>query len=141
MTLTPYQKDVVNAKICPYCKSGTRTTTETEIYGKEYRGRAVICCKNFPACDAYVGTHEDGTALGRLAQSELRYRKGRAHFWFDKIWKEQYVDRSDLYAELGDYLGLPEDYTHIGMFSAKTCMKVEEWAHSYYQKLITNGKA
>ena len=135
MQLTAYQQDVITAKICPYCKSETRITTETEIYGREYRKRAVIACKNFPKCDSYVGTHDDGAALGRLASKALRYRKGQAHFWFDKIWKEKYVERGDLYQELSEFLDLVPEYTHIGMFSSETCLKVEEWAKKYYNEV------
>jgi hypothetical protein len=96
----------LNAKICPYCKSETKIVSETEIYGKEYKGRKMICCKNFPKCDSYVGTHDDETTLGRLANKLLRSRKKQAHFYFDKIWNEKLVDRNDLYDDLADFLGL-----------------------------------
>lgn len=139
MELTPYQKDVVNAKICPYCKSGTRITTENEIYGREYKGRAIVACKNFPKCDSYVGTHDDGEALGRLADKDLRYHKTKTHHWFDKIWKEKYRERTKLYEELADFLNLPDKYTHIGMFSIKTCIKAENWAKTYYNLLIEHN--
>lgn len=65
MELTPFHKDVVHAKVCPYCKSSTKIISETEVYGREYKGRKLIACINFPKCDSYVGTHDDGTALGR----------------------------------------------------------------------------
>lgn len=140
MTLTPLQEDIVNAKICPYCYAGTKIITETEVYGKIYRGRKIIACNNFPVCDSYVGTHDDETPLGRLADKPLRALKGTAHHYFDKIWKEQYVERTELYEELSEHLDIPGQYTHIGMFSEKTCIKVTEWAKAYYIKLKHNGK-
>jgi len=135
MELTTYQQDVLNAKICPYCKSETRITTEFEIYRRVYRSRAIIACANFPNCDSYVGTHEDGEPLGRLGDKKLRYHKGRAHHWFDKIWREKFKDRTELYEELAEFLNIPDKYTHMGMFQKKTCIKVEKWAEQYYKKL------
>jgi len=128
--LTPLQKDIYSAKICPYCKSRTRITTETEIYGREYKKRAVICCKNFPLCDSYVGTHDDGTTLGRLANKELRMWKKRAHDEFDKLWKTGNYDRDEAYENLSDEIGIDLEYTHIGFFNVETCKKVIHWAKS-----------
>ena len=130
ITLTPYHKDVLSAKICPECKSGTRVTTETEIYGKVYKGRAMICCNNFPKCDSYVGTHDDGTTLGRLANKELRTWKKRAHDEFDKLWQSGDYDRDEAYENLSDELGIDLEYTHIGFFNIETCKKVIQWAKS-----------
>lgn len=135
MNLTPYQLDVINAKICPYCKSATSVTTETDIYGKTYSGRSMIKCNNYPNCDAYVGCHEDGSPLGRLANKPLRQAKKKAHDYFDKIWKEKYMERTALYEALSDFLNIPDAYTHIGMFSITTCHKTASWAHSLYNKL------
>lgn len=140
MELTPYQEDIIKAKICPYCKSPTRVVTEQEVYGRAFKGRAIIACKNFPQCDSYVGTHEDGEPLGRLADKLLRKHKAAAHEWFDKIWKENFVERGQLYEQLSDFLKIPDKYTHIGMFSEKTCLITEIWAKNYYNQLSKNGK-
>lgn len=128
MNLTEYQLKVLNAEICPYCMSETKVVTETEIYGKEYRGRKVHCCVNFPICDAFVGSHDDGSPLGRLANKELRNAKIFAHFYFDKLWREHKQDRGDVYKRLSEHLNIPAEYTHIGMFKIDTCNKVIEWA-------------
>lgn len=140
MKITKYHRDVIHAKICPYCKSETKIISETEVYGREYKGRAVIACKNFPDCDSYVGTHEDGEALGRLADKNLRDRKKAAHYWFDKIWKEGFRKRSKMYHKMSEMLQLDAKYTHIGMFSEITCIKVESWAKEYYKKLKSSQK-
>lgn len=132
MELTPIQKDIIYGKICPYCKSKTKQVTELEVYGKEYKGRILIACINFPNCDSYVGTHSDDTSLGRLANHDLRKAKRNAHYWFDKIWKEKYKKRSELYTELSEFLDLDKEFTHIGMFQIKTCNKVSEWAKLKY---------
>ena len=135
IVLTEYQKKILNAEICPYCKDKTTYTTELAIYGRSYKNRKMICCVNFPQCDSYVGTHDDETALGRLADSKLRALKYRVHVYFDKIWKEGLKDRSELYDDLSIFLNLPKELTHIGMFRERTCYKVNEWSTKLYFKL------
>lgn len=136
MELTALQKDIISAKICPYCKASTRVVDEVYIYGRTYRYKLMICCKNFPHCDSYVGTHQDGETLGRLANKKLRSWKKKAHEAFDIIWKEKRADRSELYEELADFLGIPDEYCHIGMFQVKTCIKVVAWSKLRYAELV-----
>lgn len=126
---------ILKAELCPYCGSCTKRVSETDVYGKEYKGREIIVCVNFPKCDSYVGTHKDGEPLGRLASKLLREERRKAHLNFDKIWREEIVDRSDLYKELSEFLQIPGEYTHIGMFSKSTCIKVQEWSKKRYTEL------
>lgn len=140
MKLTPYQEDVYAGKICDYCKSETRVTTEEEVYGVKYKGRAMIVCKNFPHCDSYVGTDDEGITLGRLANKTLRQYKKVAHDNFDKIWKEKHCERSELYEHMSNMLNIPGEYTHIGMFNEKTCKKVIDWAIRVYKDLTIEAK-
>lgn len=135
MKLSPYQKDVLSAKICPYCKSSTEVVSETDIYGKEYKDRMMIRCRNYKVCDSYVGCDDNGITLGRLASKKLRSAKMEAHKYFDKLWKERLIERSKAYEDLADYLELPDKYCHIGMFNVDTCKKVAEWSKQEYIKL------
>lgn len=128
MKITQYHKDVINAKVCPYCKSTTKLISEKDVYGRTYKGKSIIACDRFPVCDSFVGTHSDGTTLGRLANKELRAAKIEAHKWFDEIWKKGYLERSDAYLKISKHLKIAKEYTHIGMFSVKTCEKVVEWS-------------
>jgi len=134
--ITDYHKQVFNADICPYCKSETVKDTETSIYGREYKGHGVFRCINYPKCDAYVGRHKDGRPLGRLANKELRSKKKEAHSFFDRIWKEGKVKRKELYKMLSEDLNIPKEFTHIGMFNKKTCIKVIAWSKLKYSELI-----
>lgn len=129
---------IFTAEICPYCGSKTRRTTETDIYGKEYSGRDIITCLNYPKCNSYVGCHKDGRPLGRLANKELREAKINAHDKFDALWKSTICDRSEAYKMLSDYLGIPPEYTHIGMFSIKTLKKVEAWSVEKFKELCSS---
>lgn len=135
MTLTPYHIDVLNGKICPYCKSSTKVLSEADVYGKTYRGRSVIACVNFPKCDSYVGTHDDGAPLGRLANKALRIAKRNAHEHFDKLWREKLIDRDSAYENLSDHLKIDIEFTHIGMFNINTCKKVSDWSKIQYSQL------
>ncbi len=94
----------------------------------------MICCVNFPTCDSYVGTHDDGEPLGRLANRKLRQHKKMAHEWFDKIWKHNYMDRGSAYKWLSNQLEIPDTHTHIGMFNVKTCKKVINVSIEYLKK-------
>ena len=132
---TPYLTDVMNGKICPYCKSGTKSVSQKYIYGRSFDKKNVICCRNYPKCDSYVGTDSDGFALGRLAKKNLRKLKKEAHKDFDKLWREKHITRSKAYEELTDFLELPPEYTHIGMFGIDTCKIVIEWSIEYLDEL------
>lgn len=135
--LTPYQLDVINAKICPYCKSKTKVITELEVYKKVYSGKAIIACVNYPACDSYVGTHSNGEPLGRLANQNLRLKKKKYKEAFNMLWENKYMSRADAYEELSEFLELDPALTHFGMFSEVTCYKAHRWA---LEKLVEFDK-
>lgn len=122
MELTEDQKQIITGKVCPYCLRPSIFVDDKEIYGKHF-GMAYWC----KPCDAYVGTHKNGTeSKGRLANKKLRTLKIAAHHHFDKLWKGEHIDRSSAYKWLSEALDLPPEYTHIGMFSELTCQKVIE---------------
>lgn len=128
--LTDKQKLIIQGKICPYCGSNAEFTNSSVVYGKSY-GMIYLC----RSCNAYVGVHK-GTdrALGRLANKQLRALKHEAHEYFDKIWQLQIMKRAEAYSWLSSVLGLPKEYTHIGMFSEKTCKQV-----IYFSKQLLNN--
>lgn len=120
--LTNEQLEILKGHICPYCHIPTEFKNSIEIYGVDY-GMIYYC----PKCRAYVGVHK-GTnkAKGRLANAELRRCKIKAHLYFDQIYKRGIMKRTDAYKWLSDQLGLPLEFTHIGMFNPETCAKVVE---------------
>lgn len=133
--MNEYFKKIYSAEVCPYCKSKTKQTSETDIYGRKYSGRMVVVCLNYPKCNSYVGCHKDGKPLGRLANKELRKAKIDAHNSFDRLWKENLIERSELYKRLSEHLEIPIEYTHIGMFNVNTCKEVQRWANEIYNYL------
>lgn len=113
----------MQGKVCPYCRKKTKCVPSHVIYGRDY-DRNFWHCKG---CKALVSCHR-GTknAMGRLSTEKDRKHKHTAHEWFDRLWKEEHMTRHQAYDWLSEYLGIPHEYTHIGMFSTRTCLRVIE---------------
>lgn len=79
-------------------------------------------------CGFHKGTDR---AKGRLANAELRRCKIEAHRYFDELYKRGLMKRREAYKWLSDQLGLPPEYTHIGMFNPETCAKVVDVSKKY----------
>jgi len=129
VAITEKQNLIYNGKHCPYCDIPTKIVDSTVVYRQNY-GKIYYCDK----CGAYVGCHNNSEiSKGRVANKELRKLKIEAHLYFDKIWKTKQMKRHDAYKWLSDKLNIPKEYTHIGMFSIKTCKDVV-----YYSKQLLN---
>lgn len=135
LTLTPIQRQIMKGKVCPYCKQRTEYVDSAVIYSGNSYGMIYYC----KPCDAYCGVHK-GTdkALGRLANKELRHWKKEAHKHFDLLWKDGHMTRKEAYRRLGNYLLIPEQYCHIGMFSVFTCQAVVNWSRVLLYALTHN---
>lgn len=118
--LTGEQKRCLNGSLCAYCKQPSKLYKDsTPIYGKDY-GPVWACIP----CKAWVGCHPGGVKpLGRLAKKRLRVLKHEVHESFDKIWKFKIMRRTQAYQWLSNQLGIPKQYTHVGMFNEDTCTK------------------
>lgn len=105
---------------CPYCGYEAEFVDSSRVYNGKSYGR-IWLCSQYPKCDAYVGVHR-GTRrpLGRMANSELREAKKRAHAAFDPLWKRS-MARKDAYVWLAGQLGIPVNKCHIGMFDVELC--------------------
>lgn len=114
----------MNAPICPYCNSQSKLTAGCVVYPH----RPDLFDKWFyqcAPCDAYVGCHPNSrTALGRLANAELRKFKSLAHKAFDPIWKTKTMKRSDAYKALATEMQVQPSDCHIGMFDVAQCKRV-----------------
>lgn len=125
------KKDVLQAKLCPYCHIEPICVNSQAIYGQGHDyGNMYLCQK----CGAYVGCH-NGTKkpLGRLADRELRDLKKEVHNVFDPLWKTgeindiwpKYIpntsNRNKAYKWLSNKMNISEDKCHIGMFNKQQC--------------------
>ncbi len=112
------------ALICPYCNAKSKIVDGKTIYPHRadlYHLKFHLCAP----CNAYVGCHaKTGEPLGRLANSQLRAWKMKAHAAFDPIWKEGDISRSRAYAWLAGGMNIDQDKCHIGMFDVEQCMEV-----------------
>lgn len=113
--------DYSDGKTCPYCNKPTEYVDSSQIYGKSY-GMIYLCSP----CQAYVGCHksEPTKAKGRLANAELRSAKIEAHKYFDMIWEQKHLSRSEAYSWLSEQISIEPNYCHIGMFDVKECKEV-----------------
>ncbi|MGL4631546.1 MAG: zinc-finger-containing protein [Leadbetterella sp.] len=130
MEITKEHRLILEGKICPYCRIESILLDSSVVYKSSY-GMIYFC----PNCKSYCGCHK-GTnkSLGRIANRELREMKKDAHRYFDFIWESGIMSRRDAYRKLSIYLGLPIEYTHIGMFSTETCKKVIEFSKEIINK-------
>lgn len=136
---------ILRGEICPYCKRGTYLVDSSIIYSGKSYGKLYIC----GSCDAYVGVHK-GTkrALGRLANSELRYWKKEAYAEFDPLWEflieergmSKEAARSYCYSWLSKNLGTPLEETHIGMFDVEECKRVIQICSPIHKKIKERRK-
>lgn len=52
--------------------------------------------------------------------------KDQAHFFFDKIWMCNYLERNEAYKWLSNWLEIPEEKAHMRFMNEKTCIKTIE---------------
>lgn len=125
-----------SGKACPYCEAATLYVNSAEVYGRDY-GMIYLC----RPCKAWVGVHKGtSTALGRLANNELREWKKRAHSFFDQLWQRKMSKgfskkkaRRAAYKWLANELEIDINICHIGMFDVDLCKKVVEICKKYYR--------
>ena len=85
-------------KVCNLCGGEVSFVRNELIYGRPYgSGRAYLCS----VCGAYVGTHANSprTAMGLLADDEMRELRKQCHELFDMTWHDR-KERSIRYMEL-----------------------------------------
>ena len=123
---------ILTGKICPYCGKESELIDSAEIYGESY-GAMYIC----RGCNAYVGCYSGTTtALGRLADADLRKAKMRAHHYLDQLWKDRRHRRYSTYTWLSKQLGIPRELTHVGMSDIEQCRRIAEICRA---RLIQEG--
>lgn len=58
----------------------------------------------------------------------------RAHDAFDPFWKEGWMKRRDAYRWMAWVMGLPQEETHISMFSIPQCERLISIMEEVWQK-------
>lgn len=108
---------------CPYCGSKAILRKANEIYSTKIEddNRMLLVCKNYPECDSYIKSDKFGNPKGVMANKELRRLRTIAHDYFDEIFKNEILTRSDAYKLLSDKLRIPISETHISNFNEYRC--------------------
>lgn len=121
----PKYKDYIRSVVCQYCGNQANLVMGDKIYPhrKDLFTKKFYICES---CQAWVGTHRDGTPLGRLANKELRLLKKKAHDSFDPLWRYGAKNRQQAYRWLAKEMNLSREQCHIGMFNEEQCKKVIE---------------
>lgn len=104
------------------------------VYGKDYGNGHIYICENFPSCNSYVGAHGDGKPLGDVVGYKTRQARKQAHKAFDPLWRQgeinrRFGNRETAYKYLSDFMNLPTEKTHIGMFDELQCKRVLEFVN------------
>lgn len=106
------------------CKEETKLVTGKEVYPQIpnlHLNYYYLCEK----CRAYVGCHKNTKKpLGTPADKELRQLRIKVHNVVDKLWKSEYLTRSEVYEMLSRKFKISKENCHIGMFNKKQCEDV-----------------
>ena len=119
---------------CPFCGSRVSLVDSAKI--SRYSYGFIYLCDAYPNCDARVGCHPGTiTALGTLANKELRGWRSLAHRKFDPLWQSGvFSSRQAAYKWLSKAMRLPLEKTHVAMFNIRQCQRaiacVEDFAKS-----------
>jgi len=96
---------------CNYCNSKMKIKT---LYNRDS-----YCCSN-STCNARVGVHKvDFMPLGTPANNALRMHRKTCHLAFDRIWKEELLDRAAAYRAVGLITNWTRNQCHIGKLENK----------------------
>ena len=131
--LTEYSK--TNPVRCPYCEEKTVLVDGSVVYPHrpDLRHKLFYLCR---PCSAFVGCHKNmrnrpDVPLGFPAKPRLRNLRTRIHTVFDPIWRENYLSRSQAYAEFSKRLGIPVSDCHISQFmeerAERALVVAQEW--------------
>lgn len=119
----PYNR----GELCPYCNSKTKLISGDEIFpvGSGFGHLMLFKCSR--GCDAYCGSRVyQGVrqSAGSIANKYLRELRKECHRLFDTKWKSkpnEKLARRQAYVWLQNFMNLPDELAHIGMFEEEQC--------------------
>ena len=102
---------------CPEC--GKSMVLRISKYGFFYG------CEMFPKCKATHGAHrKTGKPLGNPANKETKEWRIKAHDVFDKMWKNDEMNRKAAYRWMKKTLKITPEDAHIGKFDLDMCKRL-----------------
>jgi hypothetical protein len=67
-----------------------------------------------------------------LQNDDLKMLRCKAHDYFDVLWKEEYMTRSEAYKWLRKQMELTKDECHIALFNREQCHQVVKLVNEYF---------
>jgi hypothetical protein len=107
---------------CPHCGALVFCVGNQTIYGRPFGDwpYAYQCAR--PSCGAYVGLHPfTNYPLGTLADEQTRRARSLAKDYFNPLWKNRVMTRTEAYAWLATVMNLPPELCHFGLFNVDQC--------------------
>lgn len=123
---------------CRYCNQPVTIVNNKAIYGRPYGEWPWAYRCSDRDCGAYVGMHpKTNIPLGTLANSQLREARKEAKEFFNPIWQEKYMTRSEAYAWLAAEMNItPVEDCHIGWMEVDQCRRVVSVCSPIMEKII-----
>lgn len=124
---------------CPYCGSLVTKRAASYVYGKDAKPDTFLyVCDRYPACDSYVAAHiKSGLPMGTPANKTLRNKRIAAHKALDKIWKNGYMTKEQVYIWLQAKLDMPANVMHIGKLNEYYCNRIIYECNRAYRNMRT----
>ena len=124
---------------CPYCGSLVTKRAASYVYGKNAKPDTFLyVCDRYPACDSYVAAHtKNGLPMGTPANKTLRNKRIAAHKALDKIWKNGYMTKEQVYIWLQAKLDIPANVMHIGKLNEYYCNRIIYECNRAYRNMRT----
>lgn len=119
---------------CPFCGGRVIITSNKNLYGKQYGNGMCLMCTS---CKASVGVHDNGNALGILANREMKILKRTCHALFNEVWRTRTLDRDEAYGIFAEKLNIERRECHFGYFdthmllNAINILSKPGWYESY----------
>lgn len=124
---------------CPYCGSLVTKRAASYVYGKNAKPDTFLyVCDRYPACDSYVAAHtKSGLPMGTPANKTLRNKRIAAHKALDRIWKNGYMTKEQVYIWLQAKLDMPANAMHIGELDEYYCNRIIYECNRAYRNMRT----
>lgn len=109
---------------CPYCGQMPKLMNGEAVYPHrpDLKDKPFWVC--WP-CQAWCGCHPKTQApLGTVANAALRKLRSRVHELLDPKWRgKKKGDRSKVYKDLRQALGISKNDCHVGKFTEELCQR------------------
>jgi ssDNA-binding Zn-finger/Zn-ribbon topoisomerase 1 len=116
---------------CPDCGAPMVLRSTNKYKYKDGSPRKFYGCSTFPKCRGTHGAHPDGSLLGTPGDSKTKISRMAAHESFDRLWKNNHMERGYAYEWLAIQMRISVEHCHIGNFNEEQCQQVTNLCDDY----------